>query len=382
MSVAHVHPQRSAVEAVLTDHYSSPVEVDAWERLEPWAVARVTLRGVTAPTTAVVKWVRSHSGGRRTEPWRLHTELAALRFLSDDLGLGLAPRALAADLSAGLVVLEDLAPRTALDYLLRRDGAASHRDRLAVFARALGELNAATAGYADAYHARQASFGTGNPEAGHVTWFAQLRDEIHGHAAVPDAAITGRAATELAAVLTELSEPGPFLALSNGDAESNNILLHESGPADARLIDFESAGYTHALLDAVCLHVPGPAWMTVGDPMSTGLGDHYRSALAGGVPQAEDDLRYGFGLAAACISWAVVRLQRFTMLDARAPGDRSRPQLVETLEAAARTAQAHGVFPHLTGWARRTAHLLRRRWPDADLDFTDPTVFPPYTARC
>ncbi|MET8417577.1 hypothetical protein ACWD7C_38895 [Streptomyces sp. NPDC005134] len=381
MSAAHVRPRRSTVEALLTDRYSSPVEVDAWERLEPWAVARVTLRGVAAPTTAVVKWVRSHPGETRTEPWRLHTELATLRFLSDDLGLGLAPRVIAADLSVGLVVLEDLAPRTALDYLLRRDGAAAHSDRLAVFARAYGELNAATVGYADTYRARRASFGTSNPEAGPVNWFAQLRDETHGHTGVPGAAITGRAAIELGAALTELSEPGPFLALSNGDAETNNILLHESGPADARLIDFESAGYTHALLDAVCLHVPGPAWMTVGDPMSTGLGDHYRSALASGVPQAEDDLRYGFGLAAACISWAIVRLQRFAILDARAPGDHSRPQLVETLEAAARTAEAHGVFPHLTGWARRTAHLLRQRWPDADLDFTNPTAFPPYTAR-
>ncbi|WP_405691432.1 hypothetical protein [Streptomyces sp. NBC_00057] len=381
MSAAHARPWRSAVEALLTDRYSSPVEVDAWERLEPRAVARATLRGVAAPRTVVVKWVRGHPSETRTEPWRLRSELATLRFLSDDLGLTLAPRVIAADLSEGLMVLEDLAPRTALDHLLRRDGAAAHSDRLAVFARAYGELNAATVGYADTYRARRASLGTSNPEADHVGWFAQLRDEAHGHTAVPGAAITGRAEIELNAALTELSEPGPFLALSNGDAETNNILLHESGPADARLIEFESAGYTHALLDAVCLHVPGPAWMTVGDPMSTGLGDHYRGALASGVPQAEDDLRYGFGLAAACISWAIVRLQRFAILDVRAPGDHSRPQLVETLEATARTAEAHGVFPHLTGWACRTADLLRRRWPDADVDFTNPAAFPPYTAR-
>jgi hypothetical protein len=109
--------------------------------------------------------------------------------------------------------------------------------------------------------------------------------------------------------------------------------------------------------------------------------DHYRRALAGGVPEAEDDRRYGSGLAAACLSWAIVRLHRFASVDARVPGDRSRPQLVETLEAAARTAENHRTFPHLTSWARRTADLLRRRWPDADLDFTNPTAFPSYTAR-
>ena len=121
--------------------------------------------------------------------------------------------------------------------------------------------------------------------------------------------------------------------------------------------------------------------MTVGDPIATGLADHYRRALANGVPEAEDDRRYGFGLAAACVAWAIVRLRRFAAVDARAPGDRSRPQLVETLEAAARTAENHRVFPHLTGWVRRTADQLRGRWPDAGLDLTNPATFPPCTAR-
>lgn len=76
-------------------------------------------------------------------------------------------------------------------------------------------------------------------------------------------------------------------------------------------------------------------------------------------PEAEDDRRYGFGLAAACMSWAIIRLQRFVLLDTRAPGDDSRPQLVEPLEAAACTATAHRAFP-LTSWALRTADLLRR----------------------
>ena len=381
MSAAGATPQRATVEGLLTDLYSSPVKIDTWVRLEPWAAARVTFGGAITPRSVVVKWVRSHPSGSRAEPWRLRTEVAALRFLSDDLGLDLAPRVLAADLPEGLMVLEDLAPRTALDHLLRRDGAATHADRLAAFAHAYGRLNAATVGHADIYRARRISPGPIDLPTDLVSRLVRHRGEAHGHAAVLGAPITGQAEAELRAALAELSNPGPFLALSNGDAETNNILLHESGPADARLIDFESAGYTHALVDAVCLHVPGPAWMTVGDPIATGLADHYRHALADGVPEAEDDRRYGFGLAAACISWAIVRLQRFALLDTREPGDDSRPQLVETLEAAARTAMAHRAFPHLTSWALRTADLLRRRWPDADLDFTDAAALPPYTAR-
>jgi hypothetical protein len=337
-------------------------------------VARVRLGGAGVPRTAVVKWAPTA---------RVRTEAAALRFLSDDLGLGIVPRVIAAEPSAGgaagFIVVEDLAPRTALDGLLRRDGAAAHGERLAAFARLRGELGAATAG-----RARRPGIGDDERAAA----FARFREEAYGHAAALGAPIAGPAAAELASALDELNEPGPFTALSNHDAEANNVLLHASGPADARLIDFEHAGWAHALTDAVPLHVPGPAWLSVGDPLSghppgpaTGLADHYRRALTEGVPEAEDDRRYGFGLAAACLSWAIVRLRRFATLDARPPDDDSRRQLVATLEAAARTAGGHHALPHLAGWSRHTAETLRRRWPDADQDLTDPAAFPPYTVR-
>ena len=371
----------AAVQALLSDTCRAPVAVERWERLEPWAVARVLVRKAGAARAVIVKWVRAGPAGARTEPWRLRAELAALQFLSDDLGLALAPRVVAADLPAGFLVLEDLAPRVALDQLLRRDGAAASLELLAVFARTCGELSAATAGRAGAYHARCAALGFQAPSGDAEGRLAGLWDRGHEDATALGAPIGGPAASELAAVLEELNAPGPFLALTHGDSESNNILVRESGPADARLIDFEAAGYAHALADAVCLHVPGPGWISVGDPAAAGLADEYRRALARGVPEAQDDRRYGFALAAACMSWALLRLQRFAVLDTRAPGDRSRPQLVETMESAARAAEAHRALPHLAGWARRTAGVLRRRWPDADLDLTDEARFPPYSPR-
>ena len=111
----------AAVQALLTDLWGAPVTVERWERLEPWAVARVQLGRADAARTVIVKWVRAGPAEGRAEPWRLRTELAALQFLSDDLGLALAPRVIAADVPAGFLVLEDLAPRVALDRLIRRD---------------------------------------------------------------------------------------------------------------------------------------------------------------------------------------------------------------------------------------------------------------------
>jgi aminoglycoside/choline kinase family phosphotransferase len=369
------------VQALLTDICRAPVVVERWERLEPWAVARALVREAGAARTVIVKWVRAGPAGARAEPWRLRAELAALQFLSDDLGLALAPRVLAADLPAGFFVLEDLAPRVALDQLLRRDGAAACLELLAAFARTCGELSAATAGRAGAYRARCAALGFQASSSDPEGRLAGLWDQGHEDAAALGVPIAGPAASELAAVLEELRAPGPFLALTHGDSESNNILVRESGPADARLIDFEAAGYAHALADAVCLHVPGPGWISVGDPAAAGLADEYRRALARGVPEAQDDGRYGFALAAACMSWALLRLQRFAVLDTRAPGEHSRLQLVETLESTARAAEAHRVLPQLAGWTRRTAGVLRRRWPDADLDLTDEVRFPPYSPR-
>lgn len=180
---------------------------------------------MSPPASVIVKWLRSDPSGLRMDAGQVVTERAALRFLSEDLGLDLAPKVIADDMAASLLVLEDLAPRTPLDRVLRRDG---------------------------------------------------------------------------------------------------------------------------------------------------------RRALARGVPEADDDRLFGFGLASACLTWAATRLTRFPALDARAPGENSRLQMVLTLDAAARAAEHHRALPHLAGWAHRVAQALRRRWPDADVDRT---AYPAYTPR-
>ncbi|MEV4172969.1 hypothetical protein [Nonomuraea sp. NPDC049709] len=344
------------------------LNVVEWTRLEPWRVARAR---TDRDEPVIVKWMGPHAAATHSEGWRLRTEVAALRFLAEDLGVCLAPRVLAEDLPGGRMVLEDLAPRTALDGLLRRDGAGAHAERLAAFARIRGELGALTAGHAETYYRRRSLVGPVDPAADRLGRVHRL--ERVPHAEELGVPISGGVARELGLARAELADPGPFLVLSNGDPEANNVLVHGSGPADARLIDFEFAGFTHALHDAVCLHVPGPAWLSVQPP-----GEVYRRALAAGVPAAEDERRYGLGLAAACVSWALARLTRLPALDARPAGDDSRAQLVATLEAAAGTADDHRSLPRLADLCRRLAAALRRRWPDADLDFT---ALPPYAPR-
>ncbi|GAA0997406.1 hypothetical protein GCM10009555_094900 [Acrocarpospora macrocephala] len=358
------------------------INVVEWTRLEPWRVARArTDRG----ESVIVKWTGPHADGRHTEEWRLRTELGALRFLTEDLRVDLAPRVFGEDLLAGRIILEDLAPRVALDGLLRRDGVFAHAVRLEAFARARGELGAVTAGQAELYYRRRERLGQVDPEADRLGRVARLRREGLSQAKVLGVPITGAVEREFALALAELAEPGPFLTLSNGDPETNNALVCADGPPDARLIDFEFAGFTHALHDAVCLHVPGPAWMQVstnagaaGSEPLPQVGEVYRRALAVGVPQAEDERLYGMALAAACVAFALVRLWRLQILDRRTAGDDSRAQLVSTVEAAASTAREHHALPQLTGLCQRLAEVLRRRWPDTDVDTA---ALAPYTPR-
>lgn len=150
------------------------INVVEWTRLEPWRVARArTDRG----EFVIVKWAGPHVDGRHTEAWRLRTEVGALRFLAEDLRVDLAPRVLAEDLLAGRIILEDLAPRVALDGLLRADGVFAHAVRLEAFARARGELGAFTAGKAELYYRRRERLGQVDPEADRFGRVARLRRE-------------------------------------------------------------------------------------------------------------------------------------------------------------------------------------------------------------
>ncbi|MEU4836337.1 hypothetical protein [Streptosporangium sp. NPDC023615] len=371
-------PTRSALEGLLTEAFDVPVTLDRLEPLAPWSVLRAHLAdpGAGLPASVIVKWLRDDPGGLRADPRQIATERAALRFLAEDLGLVLAPRLLAAGATAPLLVLEDLAPRAPLDRVLRHRGAEPPPAGLVSFARALGELGAATAGHAELYRARRSELGPAGVRAV-PTWPDTDGCWPHavGHAAAFGVPLPGPAERELTGVLAEIADPGPFLCLTNGDSEANNFLVAGD---DGRIVDFEFAGYRHTLTSVVCLYVPGPAWLTVRDPVTTGLEAHYRRALARSVPEAGDDRLFGSGLAAACLTWAATRLVRFPRLDARPPGDPSRVQMVSVLESAARVAEDHRVLPRLASWARRAERALRRRWPDADVDLT---AYPAYAPR-
>jgi hypothetical protein len=334
------------------------------DHLAPWCVLRCRIEGGQVPESVVVKWLRGDPNGFRVDPEQMRTEQVALEFLAD-LNFPRTPRFIVGDQTARIIVLEDLAPRTPLAALLREAGAAGAAEQMRSFARALGELGAATVGLAGEFYARRRALGPVKSEHERQVFRAEQWAATRRRLEFLQLPMAAAANSELNAVLDELAEPGPFLTMSNGDPEANNYLV---GAGGGRLIDFEFARYHHALIDAVWMHVPGPMWITVADAVVPSVLHEYRRALGAAIPQAADDRLFGFGLAAACAASAISRLNRFTVVDQRAEGDLSRVQMVSTLEAAARTAEDHAALPQLRGWLHEVAEFLRRRWKDADVD--------------
>lgn len=356
-------PTRDTLEALIGDR------IVRWTRLEPWSVMRCHL--AQAGGSVIVKWRRG--GAVRSDPRQTLVEHAALGFLQD-IGVTSGPRLLASDLAAGVLVLEDLAPRRPLDQQIREAGVVRAWPGITAFARAAGELAALTTGRGAAFEAcvirSGASLIDPRTAEAQATLAMMRRLEDLG---LPLGRPVER---ELETAFGVLQAPGPFQAFSNGDCEANNFLA-EGG--EGRLIDFEAAAFRHALVDAAALHVPGPAWLTVAAPSQQAELEHiYRTALATGVTAATDDDAFGLGMAAACLTRACERLTRFPRLDDRPRGESSRLQMVSALEAAADAASRHRRLPHLAGWGRRAGAWLRRRWPDADQDLGH---LAPYTPR-
>jgi hypothetical protein len=363
-------PSIPHLEQLLGRALGRPARIASFERLSPWAVARVTLTD-GSPATVMVKWVRDYD--QRTDPRQIATEQAALIFLAE-LGFEAAPRLIAAD--ADTLVMEDLAPRRPLAELLVERGMAACKPALMGWAQTLGQLGARTAAYAGRYGAIRAALGPDDPataERGLGPGWTAVAQALDSLGARPSNA----ARQELAAIEAALRAPGPFAALTNGDVQANNLLVGDD-LGNVRLIDYEAAAFRHALAAAVLIHTPGPAWITVADPFNLALEDAYRAALAEGIPEAADDAAFGSGLGGACLAWACDRLTRFRLLDARPAGDASRTQMISTLESAAAVARRHRQWPDAAGWAERTAERLRHRWPDADIDLAG---LAPYTSR-
>jgi hypothetical protein len=172
---------------------------------------------------------------------------------------GLSPQLIAVDDRALVLLMSDLgtAPSMA-DLLLSRSAGAAGPARAAVlaWAAAAGRLAAVAGSWQPEFAALAARYAAGSPTGGVA---AGLRERVLGvteRAALlgvsPAPGAEAGLAAELAAVC-EVLDPGHFPVFSPGDMCPDNNLLTADG---IRFVDFESAGFHSAFLDAAYIRMP------------------------------------------------------------------------------------------------------------------------------
>jgi hypothetical protein len=272
---------------------------------------------------------------------------------------------LAGDVARGIMVFEDLGAHLAslVDPLLK--GTPEKAEcALELYSTALARLHSDTIDCLDAHHETfQSVFGSGGrrrPPGWRVEKEAELvASRIGG----------SPPASELELLSSRLGNPGPWLSLVHGDPCPDNSLLVEGR---IRLIDYEWARPSHALLDGIYWRLGFPTCWCAGripTDVAARLDTAYRMELGHSVPLARDDIAYHRELAYisavwlfTCLSW---RLDEALRTDERWGTWSIRGRLLWYIEAVIEMTAAANVLPGINGAARGWLSQLRSRWPDA-----------------
>jgi Phosphotransferase enzyme family len=222
---------------------------------------------------------------------------------------------LAGDVDSGIMVFEDLgADLTSLvDPLLR--GTAEEAERaLKLYATALARLHSDTINCLDAHHETfQSVFGSYQVRR-LPGWRVEKEAEL-----IADKIGGTPPASELEFLSSRLIDPGPWLTLIHGDPCPDNALLVDER---IRLIDYEFARPSHALLDGIYWRNGFPTrWCAGRVPgnVATRVDTVYRTELGNSIPLAIDDTAYRIEQTYISAVWLLTCLSR--RLDEALRGD-------------------------------------------------------------
>jgi hypothetical protein len=332
-------------------------------------LARLAVSGWAEGDSVVVKTQRPADHWRQTDT--TVREHAALVFLAE-LSCNAGPRLLAADHALGIVVLEDLGSGPAVEDVLIGADRRAATEAVIAHARVLAEMQAATRGRAASFYRRVLDPKITSRQDRVCVQVMPFRRRWEGLraevVALPGLPSLDAAESDLGAICEWLDDPGPMLALSNGDFMPQNSRIDTGG---VRLLDFEGASFQHLLLDAVQLRIPyaaAPCWGRLPRDVTRLAEDTYRSTLIPTCPAIGDDQLYGTGMATAAAAWAVVRMTRLTTVDRDGAqlqpfGWSDRGQLLDLLRTAIVAAADEDTLPRLRAWLEQTVAALERRWP-------------------
>jgi hypothetical protein len=345
------------------------------------ARARVVRNPFSLPRTLVVKHYLADAAPDRPDPF--HYEVASCQLFTalpaDDRS---SPVLIAHDPDARLLVLEDLGRSSTLaDKLFGPDPEAAQRCLLG-WARALGRMQAATAG-------RESDFGALLRRQGERAWRDPMAEEARvALAGLPDLLDARLGLVPSAAAAAEAHDTVRLLggtryrAFSPSDTCPDNNLVTSRG---VRFVDFEWGCFRDVVLDAAYCRVPFPACeasFALPRTIAAGMLEAWRAEIAGVWPELDEPERLARRLLDAqllwvwlCTWWLLPRLPHVG--ESGAPTGRDGPIGPDTARSPRiSTALAHywrelGVAAAEAGrdataaLAGAVVAALRERFPDA-----------------
>lgn len=342
------------------------------------ARARVVRNPFSLPRTLVVKHYLAGPGPDRPDPF--HYEVASCQLFTalpaDDRS---SPVLIAHDPEARLLVLEDLGRSSTLaDKLFGPDTAAAQRCLLG-WARALGRMQAVTAG-------REGDFGALLRRQGERAWRDPVAEDARAAlAGLPDlldarlGIVPSPEAAEEAHDTVRLLGGTRYRAFSPSDTCPDNNLVTSRG---MRFVDFEWGCFRDVVLDAAYFRVPFPACeasFALPPGLAAAMLDAWRTEIVPVWPELDEPERLARRLLDAqllwvwlCTWWLLPRLPRHVGAgerDGPIGADPARSPRISTalthywreLGAAAADAGRGAT----AGLADAVARALRERFPDA-----------------
>lgn len=328
-------------------------------------VLRCRVQGAgTLPESVIVKRIQNP-----LDPIRGLTEWASLAFLAqlaDEPPV--APHLFGGDREQLLFVMEDLGEEGSLEHLLRSPDASRAISMLCALARQMGRLHATTMGKEQQFERLCEDLSL----AGVSSRFQEAERWLEDGHKVEDwcRELSYRPPVGFEQAYRHIAEtfahPGAFLALTHGDPAPTNNQLRGS---TIYLVDFEYAGYRHALYDLTGWNILCPLPQACVELMSY----HLRTVLAPACPAAGDDESYQTAWARLCtyramalLSWMPLRLIEHNM-----PWADTWSRRDAMVVALSRWEAATRGVPGLEVMAEVAAHLGKRcqaLWPDIEVE--------------
>ncbi len=369
-------------ERILTEKFGTTIQLDEGEDLGGGTrsyVYRFNIlnRTFDVPKSVIVKQVKTSNEGtynpdRATIPaWTFFNEWASLQFISeiaDEPSFG--PRFYVGDRAAGLIVMEDLGPRTRLDQLLTGNDPVAAESALIEFATVHGRLHAHAIGKQNEFSHLRESLGPSILEDKHYTydWLIPTFYETMNLLGVTFASEVER---ELELLKASMTHPGPLLTFVQQDSCPDNCLFTDSG---LKLLDFEGGRFDHALKGGVYGRMRFPTcWCVYQMPedIPFRMEAAYRVELMKGCSEAADDTLFDHALVEACVYWMIEwyqmdPLSQILEKDQLIIAATGRQRHLMRSDVVAKTTEELGHMEAVGATIRAMAVKMRELWPEVE----------------